>query len=169
MAKTAGAPNESIALLLQLLDQAYDRKAWHGPNLKASLRRVTAAQANWRPGDKRRSIAEIAVHCAYWKYAARRRLVGGKRGSFAFKGSNWFVLPVPLGEQSWKQYLSLLDSEHRQLRAAIAGMTPAQLQVVTPGGRYTNLALIQGIAAHDIYHAGQVQLLKRLHIATVGK
>jgi hypothetical protein len=151
-----------IELLLQLLDQAYDRKAWHGPNLKSSLRRVTAAQAAWRPGPRRRSIAEIAVHCAYWKYAAHRRLTGGKRGSFAMKGSNWFALPDPLDDATWRDYLKLLESTHRELRTAVASLSPKQLLGVPKGSRVTNLALIQGIAAHDLYHAGQVQLLKRL-------
>ncbi len=151
-----------IELLLQLLDQAYDRKAWHGPNLKASLRRVTAAEAAWRPAPGRRCIAEIAVHCAYWKYAARRRLTGGKRGSFALKGSNWFTLPDPLDEPTWREYLTLLDTMHRELRAIVAGLPPKLLPVVPKGSRVTNLALIEGIAAHDLYHAGQVQVLKRL-------
>jgi len=152
----------AIELLLQLLDQAYDHKAWHGPNLKASLRRVTAERAAWRPGPDRRCIAEIAVHCAYWKYAARRRLTGGKRGSFALKGSNWFKLPQPLDEAAWRDYLNLLDTMHRELRATVAGLPPKELLIVPKGSRVTNLALIQGMAAHDLYHAGQVQLLKRL-------
>lgn len=155
-------PSPEIALLLQLIDQAYDRKAWHGPNLKASLRRVTAAEAAWRSGPKRHSIAEIAVHCAYWKYAARRRLTGGKRGSFALKGSNWFRLPAPLDDATWRDYLKLLDTTHGELRETVAEFPAARLGVVPPGARTTNVALIQGIAAHDLYHAGQVQLLKRL-------
>jgi hypothetical protein len=155
-------PSPEITLLLQLLDQAYDHKSWHGPNLKGSLRRVTASEAAWRPGSSRHSIAEIEVHCDYWKYAAHRRLTGGKRGSFALKGSNWFALPDPLDEATWRGYLKLLDECHAMLRATVADLPASQLAVVPPGSRVTNLALIQGMAAHDVYHAGQVQLLKRL-------
>ncbi|HMF10720.1 MAG TPA: hypothetical protein VKE94_00390, partial [Gemmataceae bacterium] len=61
-------------MLLFLLDQAFDKKAWHGPNLRGAIRRVSVAQAGWRPGPSRRSIADIVVHAAYWKYAVRRRL-----------------------------------------------------------------------------------------------
>src|SRR5262245_66580586 len=116
-----------IELLLQLLDQAYDRKAWHGPNLKGSLRRVTAEQAEWRPGLARHCIAEIALHCAYWKYAARRRLTGGKRGAFALKGSNWYALSEDLDEATWRGYLKLLDTAHRELRATVATLPPKEL------------------------------------------
>src|SRR5437867_2322209 len=114
-------------VLLDHLDQAYDKKAWHGPNLKGSIRRVSAAQAAWRPGPERRCIAEIVIHAAYWKYAVRRRLRGDKRGSFAFKGSNWFLLPAPWTEQAWRDSLSLLDEEHRSLRETVAALQPKVL------------------------------------------
>ena len=68
-------PRESSAelqFLLQLLDESYDRKSWHGPNLRGSLRGVTAEEAAWRPAAERHNIWEIALHAAYWKYAVLR-------------------------------------------------------------------------------------------------
>jgi hypothetical protein len=158
-------PHPDLALLLHLLDQAYDHKAWHGPNLRGAIRRLTAAQAGWRPQPGRHSIAEIVVHAAYWKYAVRRRLCGDKRGSFPLKGSNWFALPEPLSESDWRAYVRMLDDEHRTLRAAVEGLSPARLLATSVGSQFSHAALIQGAAAHDIYHAGQIQLLKRLQSA----
>jgi len=155
-----------IDLLLFLLDQGYDKKAWHGPNLRGAIRRISATQAAWRPGPKRRSIAEIVVHSAYWKYAVRRRLRGDKRGSFPIKGSNWFALPDPLGEEDWRGYLALLDAQHRELRQVVAAYPAKRLYEPSPGSKYTAAGLVTGIAAHDIYHAGQIQILKKLQ-ATV--
>jgi DinB superfamily len=152
-----------IKLLLKALDEAYSSKAWHGPNLRGSLRGVTAEMAAWRPGPKRHNIWEIAVHAAYWKYVVRRRLVGEKRGSFALKGSNWFLRPVEASERAWREELRLLESEHRRLREVIERVKPEELELAPAGSQVTNLTLIFGIAAHDIYHAGQIQLLKRLH------
>ncbi len=63
-----------IALLLDNLDDAYNKMAWHGPNLRGAIRGVPVTQAVWRPHPKRHNITEIRVHDAYWKYAARRRL-----------------------------------------------------------------------------------------------
>ena len=80
--------SSEIHLLLRMLDEAYSVKTWHGPNLKGSLRGLTAVTAAWRPGPKRHNIWEVAVHAAYWKYVVRRRLLGEKRGSFELKGSN---------------------------------------------------------------------------------
>lgn len=158
-------PDPQVALLLRVLDQSYDQKAWHGPNLKGTIRRVRAAEAGWRPGPGRRCVADLVVHAAYWKYAVRRRLRGEKRGSFALKGSNWFDLPTPPTEEEWRGYVALLDAEHLALREAVADLSPRQLDRVPPGSRFTTAALVYGVASHDVYHAGQIQLLKRLRAA----
>jgi hypothetical protein len=151
-----------IVLLLRLLDEAYEKKAWHGPNLRGSIRGLTAPQAGWRPRPDRHSIADIVVHAAYWKYAVRRRLCGDKRGSFPLKGSNWFALPAPLEETAWRRYVALLEAEHRALRAAVAELPAGALHQKPAGSKVSQLPLITGIAAHDLYHTGQIQLLKRL-------
>jgi hypothetical protein len=150
-------------MILSLLDQAYDKPSWHGTNLRGSLRRVTPAQAAWRPRRSRHNIWEIAVHAAYWKYAAWRRLTAATRGSFPLRGSNWFKRPLELSERAWSADLALLDEMHRALRGAAAKL-PARALAQTPSGsKVSNFALLSGVAAHDLYHAGQIQLLKRLH------
>lgn len=161
-ANTSKSPTAEIALLLRNFDDAYSGNAWHGPTLRAAVRGVPLKQALWRPAKERHCIAEIALHCAYWKYAARRRLRGDKRGSFPLKGSNWFALPPKMSEADWKGYVKLLDEEHGLLRAAIAEMTSKRLGEVPKGAKITHEKLIYGIAAHDVYHAGQVRLLKSL-------
>ena len=155
-------PHPEIALLLSLLDQAFDHNAWHGPNLRGSIRGLTAGPASWRPRPGRHCIAEVVAHAAYWKYAIRRKLRGDRRGSFALKGSNWPKLPDPIPDADWRRLVALLLDEHRALRAAVAAFDPPRLHRRAPASRYTSAALIEGVAAHDLYHAGQVQLLKRL-------
>jgi hypothetical protein len=154
--------NSAIGVMLYMIDQGYEKKAWHGPNLKGSIRGLTAAQAAWRPRPGRHCIAEIVLHAAYWKYIVRRRLSGEKRGSFALKGSNWLPVAASLSEATWRQYAQLLDQEHRAMRAIIAELRPDQLYYTPPGSKVHHAAQITGIAAHDLYHAGQIQLLKRL-------
>jgi hypothetical protein len=156
-------PSVEIALLLQLLDEAYDHTAWHGPNLRGSVRRVDAALAAWRPAPERHNIWEIVLHAAYWKYTVRRRLLGEKRGSFALKGSNWFARPegAPT-EQAWRDDMALLEQTHQTLRAAVAVLPAEDLHAIPPGSTHSRARLIAGAAAHDVYHAGQIQLLKRL-------
>ena len=154
-----------VAQLLAILDQAYNKQSWHGTNLRGSLRRVTPAQAVWRPAAERHNIWEIVVHAAYWKYAAVRRLTGGARGSFPFKGSNWFLRPQESGapaDTTWKADVDLLDAMHGALRAAVLPLSAKDLSRTPPGKKVSNFALLSGVAAHDLYHAGQIQLLKRL-------
>jgi hypothetical protein len=150
------------ALLLDALDEAFERRSWHGPNLRGALRGVAADVAGWRPGRGRHTIWELAVHAAYWKYAVRRRLTGGARGSFALAGSNWWIRPAAGTAAEWRADLALLSAEHQRLRAAVAAFPAKAWQRRAPGSAFTMAALARGAAAHDLYHAGQIQLLKRL-------
>jgi uncharacterized damage-inducible protein DinB len=150
-----------VATLLALLDEAYDRPAWHGPNLKGAVRRVRASEAARQPARGRHSVWELAVHAAYWKYAVLRRLTGAKRGSFPLQGSNWFGSPSDTSEKAWKAVLALLEQTHRDLRAAVAAL-PASAPARRPkGSKHTISRMVAGAALHDVYHAGQIQLVKR--------
>jgi uncharacterized damage-inducible protein DinB len=158
----AARPDGEIAVLLHALDEAYDRRAWHGTALKGSLRGVTARQASWRPAPGRHNIRELAVHAAYWKYRVRRRLTGEKRRSFPIDGNNWFERSGA-DEKAWRSERDLLEREHRALRRAVEELPPRGLAGPLPGTRRrTALREIAGIALHDVYHTGQIQLLKAL-------
>jgi hypothetical protein len=156
------AISPEIALLTRILDDCYEKKAWHGPNLKGSIRGLSAEQAAWRPHPDRHSIAEQVLHAAYWKYAVRRRLRSDARGSFPLKGSNWFPVLGTLSQAEWRDHVALLEAEHRALRQSIVTFPVDRLHEIPPGAKTSHLSTIYGIAAHDVYHAGQIQLLKRL-------
>lgn len=151
-----------VRVLLALIDEAYDRRSWHGTNLRGSLRRVEPRQAVWRPGPGRHSIWELLVHAAYWKYAVRRRLQGDRRGSFPLDGSNWFERPERFAPAAWRADLRLLAAEHASLREAVAGLKEADVERRVGPPPVTIGWLVRGAAAHDLYHAGQIQLLKKL-------
>lgn len=152
-----------ISLLLRIVDEGYEKRAWHGPNLRGSIRGLEVGEASWRPAAGRHNIWEIVVHATYWKYIVRRRLLGERRGSFPLTGSNWFARPATMSREAWRGDIAMLEDIHRKMRAAIAGLAPGDLGKIPPGSTVSNAALISGIAAHDAYHAGQIQLLKRLH------
>jgi uncharacterized damage-inducible protein DinB len=151
-----------IGILLHLLDEAFDRKAWHGPNLFGAIRMLPAAEAGARPGTGRHSIQELALHCAYWKYAVRRKLSGERPGSFPLKGSNFFPREGTLALAAWAADRKLLLDEHRKLRAVVEEFPPSELTARAPGVRHTFLRLIAGVAAHDVYHTGQIRLIRKL-------
>ncbi|HKA21570.1 MAG TPA: DinB family protein [Blastocatellia bacterium] len=158
-----------ISIFLILIDQAFDHKSWHGTNLRGSIRGLSSAEASWRPSPGRHNIWEIVVHAAYWKYVVRRRLLSEKRGSFPLKGSNWFVREGDSDEAAWKSDVDLLHETHKSLREAVSRLSSKELGYKPAASKVSNLELVTGIAAHDLYHAGQIQLLKRLHTITLDK
>ncbi len=155
-----------ITFMLRMMEQAYDRKSWHGTNLKGSIKGLKLDAAAWRPAAGRHNIWEIVVHAAYWKYIVSRRLLAEAKGSFPLKGSNWFPrsIGVEATPELWRADTKLLEETHRRLLNAVAGMKPGEMDFVPPGGKFSNEFLITGIAAHDLYHAGQIQILKRLYL-----
>jgi len=155
-------------MMTDFLDEAFDRRSWHGTNLRGSVRGLPRSIAGWRPAPGRHNIWELVVHAAYWKYVVRRRLTGDKRGSFPLKGSNFWARPEEDSDEAWQRDQRLLIAQHDQLRAAVEALPSRQLSRRIPGSAFTYAALIRGAAAHDLYHAGQIQLLKRLATRETG-
>lgn len=148
--------------LLALLDEAYDHRSWHGTNLRGAIRGLPLDVAAWRPGPDRHNIWELVVHAAYWKYSVRRRLTGAARGSFPLAGSNFWPRTETGTAAEWRKDVVLLAAEHRQLRGAVEAFPRSRWLLRAPGSPFTYAALARGAAAHDLYHAGQIQLLKQL-------
>lgn len=150
-------------LLLQSIEEAFHKKSWHGTNLRGSIRGLTAKKAACRPGKNRHNIWEIVIHCAYWKYTVRRRILGEKRGSFPLRGSNWFKRPDgKSNETEWRKDINLLNDMHMSMVEAISKLKDADLFRTPHGSKFDNRSILTGIAMHDVYHAGQIQLIKRL-------
>jgi hypothetical protein len=155
-------PDPRTALLIRLLDQAFDRRGWHGTTLAGSVRGLLADDALWRPSPRRHCIWDLVLHTAYWKYVTRRRLAGSKRGAFPRVRSNWPRLPRVATEAGWEADVALLAEQHALLREVVAAFPAARLERRPRGGIWTFAEQIAGVAAHDVYHTGQIQLLKKL-------
>ena len=152
--------NENVILLLRILDDAYTKSAWHGPNVRSAIRGVDVEEATWRPAPGRHNIRELVVHIAYWKYTVRRRLIGEKRGSFPLSGSDWFKREG-LDAAAWREEIALVESEHQAMRAEVARLQDSDL--TRKAGRGDLARMIYGAAAHDTYHCGQIGVLKKLY------
>ena len=146
--------------LLFLLQQGWGPRAWHGTALKGAVRGITATQALWRPAPERHNIWELVLHMAYWKYAVARRISGAARGSFPREGSNW-VPVTDSSERAWRADLALLQQQHVLLVAAVKKLPASRLDS-KDGSKWTHAEQIAGAAAHDLYHTGQLQLIKKL-------
>jgi hypothetical protein len=136
--------------LSRILQEGFGKGAWHGPDMKAAIADVTEKQAFERPAEGRHSIAEIALHHAFYVVSVRARLTNTKPDPFVMEGEDWFALPSKPA-LSWKRITALMESEYEKLAKTVAKteLTPESLE------------LVLGITCHAAYHAGQIQLVKR--------
>jgi len=151
-----------IAVLLLNLDRAFEKSSFHGTTLRGSLRGLDAETAAWKPASDRNSIWQLLLHAAYWKYIVRRHLTGDTDTKFPRSPSNFPAPPTEAIAKSLKRDVRLVVEQHQQLRAAVVDLDPARLEKRLRAKGPRPLDLILGVAAHDLYHAGQIQLLKRL-------
>lgn len=143
----------------RILQEGYGQGAWHGPDLKAALADVTGQSAFTRPAPGRHNIAEVALHHAYCVRGLRAKLTGIAAEPFILPGDDWFVLPDS-STLSWSRILEIVRTEQEQLAACVADISAGRTR--SPLGEPERFDLVLGITCHAVYHAGQVQLIKRL-------
>lgn len=157
--KTSVSAAPEGRLLARVLDEGYGPGAWHGADLKAALSDVSPDFAFWRPAPGRHDIAEVALHHAYCARSVCGQLSGTVPESFVLEGEDWFELSDST-RLTWPRIQSTVEAEQGKLAAVVAdiaaGRAPSKLSDVE------RFNLVLGITCHAIYHAGQIQLLKRL-------
>jgi hypothetical protein len=147
------------SVLKRVLQEGYGPGAWHGPDLRAALAGVAAAEALWRPSPERHNIAEIALHHAFYVHSVRGRLSERDIEPFALDGDDWFPVRPDFG-LDWPGIVDLLETEQARLAETIASLGGnGSASTLTDLER---LEVVLGITCHAVYHAGQVQLLKKL-------
>lgn len=156
--KTAILKPVDAKLLCRIIEEGYGPGAWHGPDLQAALAGVSAALAFWRPAAGRHCIAEIALHHAFCARSVRGQLSGVAPEPFILKGEDWFELKKD-GSLSWPQIQAAVLSQQQRLAAVVADSGAGS----SPLSDAQRFELVLGISCHGIYHAGQIQLIKRLH------
>ncbi len=141
------------------LRRAMEGEAWHGPSLREILEGVTAEQAARRSISAAHSIWEIVLHITVWESVVRRRLAGEVIVELPPE-QDW-PRPRDGGEAAWKQALADLVRGNQMLRQAILGLSEERLRETVPGKDYSVYFMLHGLVQHDLYHAGQIALLKK--------
>ena len=146
-----------------MLQEGYGGEAWHGPDLKTALADVSTELAFWRPAAGRHNIAEIALHHAYYAHSARGRLSASAPEPFGLvvgDGEDWVRLSGK-DQLSWKEIVAAVDRQQQRLATLVADIETGRSD--SPLSESERFALVLGITCHAVYHAGQIQLIKRLH------
>ena len=149
-----------IERILDQLKRAYEGNAWHGPSVREALAGVTASQAHARPLANAHSIWELVHHIAVWEGAGRRRLEGDRAAIDISSPDDWPPAD-DTSEAAWEQAKAALDRGHEALREAIAQTDEARLDKPILEGMSTVYVTLHGVIQHDLYHAGQIAMLKK--------
>ena len=149
-----------IERILDQLKRAYEGNAWHGPAVLEALAGVTAAQAHARPLTNAHSIWELVQHIAVWEDVGRRRLTGD-RAQIAISSPEDWPPPEDTSEAAWDRARAALDRGHQALVEAIAGVPETRLDEPIFDDMSTVYVTLHGVIQHDLYHAGQIAMLKK--------
>jgi uncharacterized damage-inducible protein DinB len=163
--------DSEVARIIDQLDREHSGDAWHGTPLRQLLSDVDYSQATVRPFEGVHTIWEIVLHMTAWKNEVRRRL-GGAPAGLPTEG-DW-PSPAAAGPQTWCEAVDAMEDAHRALVAAIARFPEAQLFAPTNDSRapetgqgVSYYVLLHGVVQHDVYHSGQIALLKKAVSGTV--
>jgi uncharacterized damage-inducible protein DinB len=159
--REAGAASEASRIADQLR-RAFDGSAWHGPALLELLEDVDAATASARPLTDVHSIWELVLHVAVWDDAALRRLDGKKWQPIGL--ANFPPVRKPT-EAAWRKAVLATKRTHDRLVKTVAALPDSRLGDRVPGKRYDFYHMLHGVAQHELYHAGQIAILKKARAA----
>ena len=140
------------------LRRAFNGSAWHGPAVLELLADVGAAKAAARPLNDVHSIWELLLHIEAWDRAGLKRL-GGKKAQLKSK-QNFPPVPSPT-QEAWRTAVASAKQTHDTLVKTVAALPDKRLRDQVPGKRYDFCHMLHGIAQHELYHAGQIAILKK--------
>ena len=148
--------------LADQIRRAFEGEAWHGDSLLEILKNVDARQAAARPLKNAHTIWELVLHVAAWDGAVRRRTAGQ---AVSLSDNENFPPVKDTSAAAWKKAVAYLSQTHNDLVQAVSGFPDSRLQEQVPGKKepyYNYFYMFAGIVQHELYHAGQIALLKKV-------
>ena len=139
--------------------RAFDGEAWHGPSVRQLLDGVSAQQAAAHPIPGAHSIWQLTLHIAAWERACKRRLEGDPAQLTDVE--DWQPIN-DTSEAAWENTKQQLIDNHRELLEAIARVDDARLNdPIVEDSQSSVYVTLHGVVQHDLYHAGQIAMLKK--------
>jgi uncharacterized damage-inducible protein DinB len=157
----AGEPMREIDRILDQMDRAFRKDAWHGPSLLEALEGVSAEGASKHPIRGAHSIWELVHHLGSWNAIVLRRL----RGEEVLVTAERDWPPVwEVSEVTWRRALENLQEGYARLREFVARIEDTQLDIQdqpTSSRNTSRYVVLHGLIQHNCYHAGQIAILKK--------
>jgi uncharacterized damage-inducible protein DinB len=148
-----------ITRILNHYDAVLNGSPWHGDPIWQILDGISAETAAARPLKGSHTIWEIVMHMTFWEGVGTQRLAGQRAG--LVEELNFPAMPAPTS-QNWEQTLGQFRASNQQFRGALAKLDPARLDDLSAAGKRTYYDEAHGVIEHDIYHAGQIALLRKM-------
>jgi len=142
------------------LKRAFEGQAWHGPSLQELLTDLTPEQAAAKPFPNVHSIWELVLHIDAWAHVVTLGLEGQTMPEQLSPEVDWPPVEA-VKETEWHAALAQLASGQRQLRDALRHLTDENLEQIVPGRSYSYYFMLHGTVQHNLYHAGQIAVLKK--------
>ena len=146
----------AIERILEQLNRAWEGEAWHGPALRTLLDGISEEQSRAHPISGVHSVLEIVVHCGTWMDVVSHRLAGNPRELTT--------------EEDWREVASMrfaaaveeLTNAESRLCDAVARLQTRDLDSLVAGRTDSVYTTVHGAIQHNIYHAGQIALLRKV-------
>ncbi len=148
-----------IERITDQLKRAFEGEAWHGPSVLETIEGISSQQAAAHPFEGIHSVWEIVLHIAAWERAVLRRLNGDR--AQLLTEEDWPMVAA-IGDEAWEQSRQALKQGHDDLRSAIANLDESRLDQPIIEGLASVYVTLHGIVQHDLYHAGQIAILKKV-------
>jgi len=150
---------KEVRRVVDQMERAYRGEAWHGPSLREVLAGVTGRQAFHRPLRHGHTIAELVLHLTAWIKAPADAITGTPMPP-VIPAIDW-PTPAASTARTWRLAIDGLDRAHRLLVSRARRLTDPQLRRIVPGRKYDFYFLLHGVIQHNLYHAGQIAVLKK--------
>lgn len=141
--------------------EVYNGKPWYGENIVSKLNGITDELAFVRPLENVHSIAEVVAHMTYWRKSLISRLNKDESFNASVESADNWRDPSQLREEGWDKVWSDFEASQEEIVEALSRQPVTILETEYSKG-YTFAYLIQGIIDHDIYHLGQIGLIRKM-------
>lgn len=138
--------------------RAFEGDAWHGPALMELLPAVDSLVASSHPVNNAHSIWEIVNHLIAWKNVVVERMNGK---AIELIGEQDWPTVRDNTEESWQKTLQELQQAQARLHAAVIALPESRLDDIVPNRDHTLRYMLVGVAQHELYHAGQIAVLRK--------
>lgn len=148
--------------LIEMFLSASHGKTWHGQSVWETLKNVSAEEAASHPTHKSHSIWDYLLHIINWRDYAIRTLIDDEPYIVDLNTEKDWTTITDFSPEAWTNALELYKTSADELSEAIKSIDDSKLEEVVPEHKFSYYTLLHGVIQHDIYHSGQIVLLKKI-------